>query len=149
MSVLVFDDKTLAADSHINAQGVSIPFEKVWKVNDRTIAGAIGDVQAIGMFREWTKKGLEEGYILPIVAVPFQGLVVTKGKGIVRYNNTSIPLLHGFNSIAVGEGAPFAYGALDVLDRTAYTGNDKAQIAVEAAINYSPHCNGHAIRVSL
>lgn len=63
-----------------------------------------------------------------------QLVVISKEKGLIRYNGNPITLLHGHNKIAIGEGAPFAYGAL-------YMGATAEQ-AVAAAIHYSVHCNG-------
>lgn len=70
-----------------------------------------------------------------------QLLVLTKDKGLQRYKNASIPYLHGSNNYAIGEGAPFAYGALFM--------GATAEQAVAAAIDGSPHCNGTAITFSL
>ena len=61
-------------------------------------------------------------------------MLSSKEKGLVRYNGSCIPLVHGLNKIAIGEGAPFAYGALHM--------GATAEQAVAAAILYSPYCNG-------
>lgn len=70
-----------------------------------------------------------------------QLLVVSKEKGVVRYRDTAIPYLHGSNKFAIGEGAPFAYGALFM--------GATAEQAVLAAIDGSPHCNGQVISLKL
>ena len=66
---------------------------------------------------------------------------MSKEKGVVRYRDTAIPYLHGLNKLAIGEGAPFAYGALFM--------GATAEQAVLAAIDGSPHCNGQVVSLSL
>lgn len=68
-------------------------------------------------------------------------LVLTKEKGLLRYKDLPIPYLHGANNYAIGEGAPFAYGAMFM--------GATAEEAVAAAIDGSPHCNGHVVSLSL
>lgn len=63
-----------------------------------------------------------------------QLLVLTKEKGLQRYKNSSTPYLHGKNSFAIGEGAPYAYGAMFM--------GASAEQAVAAAIHHCIHCNG-------
>lgn len=76
-----------------------------------------------------------------IVGSGTQLLLVSKEKGVVRYRDSSIPYLHGLNKLAIGEGAPFAYGALFM--------GATAEQAVLAAIDGSPHCNGQVISLKL
>lgn len=59
---------------------------------------------------------------------------LTKEKGLQRYKNSSTPYLHGKNTLAIGEGAPYAYGALFM--------GASAEQAVAAAIHHCVHCNG-------
>lgn len=68
-------------------------------------------------------------------------LLLTKDKGLLRYKDLPIPYLHGANNYAIGEGAPFAYGAMFM--------GATAEEAVAAAIDGSPHCNGHVVSLSL
>ena len=68
-------------------------------------------------------------------------LVLTKEKGLQRYKNTAIPYLHGAADYAIGEGAPFAYGALFM--------GATAEEAVAAAIHHSPDCNGSVTSFTL
>lgn len=76
-----------------------------------------------------------------VVGTNFQLLLLSKEKGVVRYRDSSIPYLHGNQKLAIGEGAPFAYGALFM--------GATAEQAVAAAIEFSPHCNGSPISLSL
>lgn len=78
-----------------------------------------------------------------------QLLICSKEKGLVRYNGTPVPLLHGLNRFAAGEGAPYAYGAMFALDKLGYNGDDVAEIAVAAAIDGSVHCNGQVVSLKL
>lgn len=68
-------------------------------------------------------------------------LLLTKEKGLLRYKDLPIPYLHGANNYAIGEGAPFAYGAMFM--------GATAEEAVAAAIDGSPYCNGHVVSLNL
>lgn len=68
-------------------------------------------------------------------------IVLTKEKGLQRYKNSAIPYLHGAADYAIGEGAPFAYGALFM--------GATAEEAVAAAIYCSPDCNGSVTSFTL
>lgn len=156
MSVIVWDGSTLAADSQINGSGVSHDFNKIVEIpanvasgKPRTLAGAVGPMEVVGPILHWVIEG-QQGNI-PGMWGGGQLILITKEKGLVRYSpHSAKPLLHGFNKIAIGEGAPFAYGAMSALDYLGATEDyDPAYIAVKAAIEHSPHCNGEPITLKL
>lgn len=70
-----------------------------------------------------------------------QLVVLTKEKGLQRYKNSATPYLHGKNSLAIGEGAPYAYGAMFM--------GASAEQAVAAAIHHCIHCNGESFSIEL
>lgn len=147
MSILVFDGLTLAADSQANADHCSFPFPKIMRVEDKLV-GAIGPLQSVSRLFDWAsnaflsepREGLSPNKF-PTDVKGAQLLVVSKDKGVIRYNGSPTPLLHGMNKIAIGEGAPFAYGALHM--------GATAEQAVAAAIQFSPHCSGQPMSLAL
>lgn len=140
MSVVVFDGTSLAADSMANGSMSSVPFPKLTKLSQTggstMVAGVIGPTLAATQLLRWAEAGLvpEQFPSKEVFGSGAQLLVVSKEKGVEKYSETAIPTLHGLNKFAIGEGAPFAYGAM-------FAGADAVK-AVEAAIHYSPHCNG-------
>lgn len=139
MSVLVWDGTTLASDSHANNGNLAFPIEKLWLVSDGRIAGAVGPLRGVATLREWSQAGMNSPF--PLSSDGAQLLVVSKEKGVERYSGRSTPHLHGLNKLAIGEGAPWAYGAL-------YMGATAEQ-AVAAAIEGCVHCNGQAVSMVL
>ena len=157
MSVIVFDGQgTIAADSLANGPTHSFPYPKVVRLEasipsltDQTLpqhtilAGVVGPLQASTQLLNWLTQGLAPS-TFPykwVAGTNAQLITVTKEEGLKRYNGQPIPHLHGLNKFAIGEGAPFAYGAL-------YMGATAEQ-AVAAAIHYSPDCNGEVVSLSL
>lgn len=140
MSVLVYDGKSLAADSHANTADLAFPFPKIWSLPGTgankpcTIYGAVGPLPAVAALRQWVEQGMEPGKFPTQAGTDSHLVLLSKDKGLIRYKGNAIPYLHGHNKIAIGEGAPFAYGAM-------FAGATAEQ-AVAAAIHYSPHCNG-------
>lgn len=139
MSVLVWDGTTLAADSHANNGNLAFPLPKLWQLPDQRLAGAVGPLRSLTLLREWSQDGMNSPF--PLSSDGAQLLVVSKEKGVERYSGRPTPHLHGLNKLAIGEGAPWAYGAL-------YMGATAEQ-AVAAAIEGCVHCNGQAVSLSL
>lgn len=156
MSVVVFDGNTLAADSQINNGQVFHPFPKIIEVpaniargQPRTLAAAVGHINTVGIMLQWVVDG-QRGGAPPEAFGGAQLVVVTKEKGLIRFAGNRTPLLHGFNKLAIGEGAPFAYGAMSAIEQLDATPiNSMAWMGVEAAIEHSPHCNGEPITFTL
>jgi len=140
MSVLVWDGHRIAVDSMANTGTHSFPLEKVWRLPATTkqpamLAGVVGQVQVCADLREWADNGRQIDKFPESASHNLAQLVlVSKEKGLIRYYGSCIPILHGLNKVAIGEGAPVAYGAL-------YMGATAEQ-AVAAAIQYNPSCNG-------
>jgi hypothetical protein len=133
MSVLVYDGTSLAADSMANNGHTLFPYSKLWQTG-ATFWGTTGYLQEMAQLRQWVEQGLvPEQYPLS-QASQSQLVQVSKEKGAVRYKGSALPLLHGRNKFAIGEGAPYAYGALFM--------GATAEQAVAAAIYYSVHCGG-------
>lgn len=142
MSVIVCSDGVMSADSSINSGDLCLPFPKIWALpTNSAIAGAVGPLQQVALLQQWTQGDMKPENFPVLPNSGTQLLILSKQKGVVRYRGTSTPYLHGHQKLAIGEGAPFAYGAL-------YMGATAEQ-AVAAAIEYSPHCNGSPISLSL
>lgn len=145
MSVLVFDGMSLATDSFANNGDQAFPYQKLWRTTAYPITTTsqamalccvVGPLSLASALRHWCNTGLSPSEF-PSNVQPSSGaqlVVVSKEKGLLRYNGSPIPHLHGLNKIAIGEGAPFAYGAMDY--------GATAEQAVATAIKYSVHCNG-------
>ncbi len=139
MSVIVHRNGTLAADSHVNSGELAFPFSKLWQVpTTGVLCGAVGPLSSIVQLQEWTLGSSHTPYPLNTGGTL---LLLTKEKGLLRYKDLPIPYLHGANNYAIGEGAPFAYGAMFM--------GATAEEAVAAAIDGSPYCNGHVVSLSL
>lgn len=149
MSVIVHRNNTLAADSHANSGELAFPYTKLWEliptsstdiiIQNRTLCGAVGPLQSVAALQQWTLQGCESKNFPTNSGGTL--LLLTKEKGLLRYKDVPIPYLHGANNYAIGEGAPFAYGAMFM--------GATAEEAVAAAIDGSPHCNGHVVSLSL
>lgn len=146
MSVLVYDGKSIGTDSLANNGEVSFPFGKLWymaSTNGNSLLGAIGPLQAVGALRQWSDQGFRPTQFptAMVNGTPAQLVVLTKEKGLVRYNKSPVPLLHGYEKLAIGEGAPWATAALEM--------GASAEEAVRIAIKYCVHCNGEPVVLSL
>jgi len=137
----------LAADSHVNSNmqldssacALAYPYPKLWRLSETTLAGAVGPLQAVALLQQWTLEGCNLDKFPTNTGGTL--LLLTKEKGLLRYKDVPIPYLHGANNYAIGEGAPFAYGAMFM--------GATAEEAVAAAIDGSPYCNGHVVSLSL
>lgn len=165
MSVIVFDGQTLAADSHINNGSTSFAMNKIIEVpanlvqgTPRTLVGAVGNAQYVAAALNLMAQGESINKIFSTPDLYFNGhftlVTVTKEQGLIRYNGNAIPHLHGFNKIAIGDGAPFAYGAMGALEDIGYIPpyglvRSAAALAVNQAIKHSLHCNGEPVTLTL
>jgi len=131
MTVIVWDGSTLATDKAATDGAAQWETTKAWRWNNEILSGA-GPLQTILTMREWYKD--RPGNLFPSVQ---QGpdwchFVVVTRNGLLRYEQGWIPIDHGWDQCAFGEGRDFAYGAMAM-------GATAAQ-AVEAANKYSVHC---------
>lgn len=152
MSVVVRKGDVLAVDSHANSSGrqhdnsesLAFPYPKLWaaehpRLQVPALFAAVGPLQAVARLQQWVETGMKAADMPSNSGA--QLLVLTKEKGLQRYKNSATPYLHGSYNYAIGEGAPFAYGALFM--------KATAEEAVAAAIDGSPFCNGSVISLSL
>lgn len=142
MSVLVYNPNDnplkLASDSFSNNGDTASPYPKLW-VAGEALYGAVGPLQGVAQLQQWVEQGMKPGQFPSQTGA--QLLVLTKEKGLRRYKNSPTPYLHGKNILAIGEGAPYAYGAMFM--------GASAEQAVAAAIHHCIHCNGEPVTLSL
>lgn len=142
MSVIVYNPhhnaNLLASDSFSNNGDIASPYPKLWSTAT-TIYGVVGPLQGVAQLQQWVADGMKPGQFPSQTGA--QLLVLDKQKGLRRYKNSATPYLHGKNILAIGEGAPYAYGAMFM--------GATAEQAVAAAIRYCIHCNGDVQTLSL
>ena len=133
MTVIVWDGSTLATDCAATDGAVMWDTDKAWYYEGVILSGA-GPLQSILEMREWYKGGALPNKFPNIQRSPqyCHFVVVRYGTGLERYEQSPLPINHGHNKCAFGEGRDFAYGALAM-------GAD-AKKAVEIANELSPHC---------
>lgn len=139
MSVLVWDGKTLAADSYGNNGETCFPVVKLWK-DDGALFGAVGGVQAVSALRKWIEDQMLTDY--PQEArLNKATLLMVLPEGVTRYYGSPVPIKTPLKSVlAIGEGSSYAYGALDM--------GATAEQAVAVAIKRSVHCNGEPVSIT-
>ncbi len=137
MTVVVWDGDILATDQAASDGKAQWKTEKAWyygEGDDRVILSGTGPLNSILEMREWFKNGYKPSEFPTVQTThPCHFIVVSQHTGLYRYEVNHIPIHHGWDRCAFGEGREFAYGAL-------YMGADAAQ-AVAAANEYSPHCD--------
>jgi hypothetical protein len=136
MSIVVWDGSTLATDCAASDGVAQWKTEKAWyfgEGEDRLILSGTGPLHSILEMREWFKAGFKPSEFPTIQTThPCHFIVVSPAQGLYRYESTHIPIVHGQEKCAFGQGREFAYGAL----ATGAT----AQRAVEITNEYSVHC---------
>lgn len=138
MSILVWDGKLLASDSHANDGVTSFPLEKIWRTDKNELIGGVGGVNDVNYMREWWLAGARVSEF-PKVTSQNEFIVISKDRGVIRYKDRPLALLHGHTKCAFGTGRQFAYGAL-------FAGAS-AEFAVRAAIKYDPSCGGYPVAI--
>lgn len=140
MSVLVWDGKTMAADSYGNDGFAAFPVTKLWEV-DGNLCGAVGGVQAVSLLETWTNRDYDLEEYPQEARLNKAQLLVAADKHLVRYNGTPIAIRLPLKTmLAIGEGSQYAYGALDM--------GATAEQAVAIAIDRCIYCNGKPISIS-
>jgi hypothetical protein len=137
MTIIVWDGDILATDRAASDGKTQWKTEKAWyygEGEDRLILTGSGPLHSILAMREWFKEGYKPSEF-PVIQTthPCHFIVVSPIQGLYRYESSQIPITHGLDKCAFGEGREFAYGALAM-------GADAAQ-AVAVANEYSPHCD--------
>ena len=137
MSVIVWDGKTLATDRAALSGSIHHRVVKAWSHEVAILTGT-GSVKRIHEMVEWYKKGVDTPFPEGQNTSNWCHFIVVDEHGLKRYEQSPIPIEHGFNACAFGSGQDLAYGALAM-------GAD-AQRAVEIANLYSRNC-GHGVDV--
>ena len=135
MTVIVWDGSTLATDTAANDGNSQWYSPKAWyhvvEEGPVILAGA-GPLHSILAMREWFLDGRKRD-AFPVIQTthPCHFIVVNKG-GLYRYEDHPLPIEHGRNQCAFGEGKDFAYGALAM--------GATSQQSVTIANQFSTHC---------
>ena len=138
MTVVVWDGSTLATDCAATDGRVKWQSTKAWRFEDKILSG-VGPLQSILAMRDWYMDGADPGRF-PVIqtSFPCHFIVISRGQGLSRYESGPIPIIHGRNQCAFGEGRDFAYGAMAM--------GASAGEAVDIANQFSVHC-GHGKQV--
>ena len=136
MTVVVWDGSTLATDRAASDGVAKWKTEKAWywgEGEDRLILTGTGPLHSILEMREWFKDGCMVSKFPAIQTThPCHFIVVSPYVGLYRYESTHMPISHGYDACAFGEGRDVAHGAW-------YMGAT-AREAVEASNQFSVHC---------
>ena len=158
MTVIAWDGEILATDTQCtlgNAkyQSPKAGYESVG--GQACIISGVGTLRNIHRHKDWLiRTSSMDGDIAPFSGREgrpnfpyadvenhyYQFILVTK-EGLLRYEGTPYPIVHGVNACAFGEASDFAYGAL-AMGATAIE-------AVKVAIQYSHQCGGNVESYSL
>lgn len=130
MSVIAWDGKILACDRAANDGVNKWQVDKIWEINGKILA-CMGSVDNVHKVVSWFLDGATARY--PVMSAMTHLIYLCPDRGMVRYNHTGTPVVHGSNLFAIGEGRDFAYGAL-ALGHTAIE-------AVQAANKFSIFCD--------
>jgi len=136
MTVIVWDGITLATDCAATDGDAHWKSIKAWEFYGeigKTIMSGAGPLQSILQMRDWYKEGALHNKFPSIQLTPqFCHFVIVNSLGLSRYEQGPLPIAHGRDSCAFGEGKDFAYGAMAM--------GATAKEAVEIANKYSVHC---------
>ena len=137
MSVIVWDGKTLATDRAALSGSIHHRIVKAWRHEGAILTGT-GSVKRIHEMVEWYKRGVDTPFPEGQKTSNWCHFIVVDEHGLKRYEQSPIPIEHGFNSCAFGSGQDLAYGALAM--------GASAEQAVEIANQYSRNC-GHGVDI--
>ena len=135
MTVVVWDGSTLATDVAATDGAAQWQTEKAWVFYNelgKVILSGSGPLHSILEMRDWFKAGARSEDFPAIQITHPCHFIMVNTNGLQRYEQHPVPINHGRNKCAFGEGRDFAYGAL-------YMGATSEQ-AVEAANEHSVHC---------
>ena len=137
MTVIVWDGETLATDKAATDGAAKWEAVKAWHHHDAfkgpLILSGAGPLQTILTMRNWVLDGALQNKFPSVQLTPqFCHFVVISRTGLIRYEQGPIPIDHGRDKCAFGEGKDFAYGAM-AMGATAFQ-------AVEIANRYSSCC---------
>jgi len=132
MTIIVWDGQTLATDCAATDGDALWKTIKAWPWKGEILSG-VGSLPAILAMREWYKHGAVVTAFPPIQLTPqFCHFLVVTQTGLLRYEQGIIPIEHGAEPCAFGEGRDFALGALAM--------GATAEQAAIVANQHSPNC---------
>jgi len=112
MTIIVWDGSTLATDCAATDGSAKWQTQKAWYWLGEILSGA-GPLHTILEMREWYKGGRIPDKLPKVQLGPhWCHFVVVGAGGLQRYEQSPIPIEHGYDACAFGEGRDFALGAL-------------------------------------
>ena len=135
MTVLVYDGTHLATDTGATDGRVMWETTKAWYHNAQhpTILSGVGSLKNILLMRDWYINGADKDKFPTQQTGNYRcDFVVVTEEGLLRYEDTYIPIEHGKEPCAFGHGRDFAYGVLAM--------GGTAEQAVQVANKYSVDC---------
>ena len=137
MTVIVWDGETLATDKAATDGAAQWQTTKAWyhapPDGGCVILSGAGPLQTILVMRDWALNGaLQNKFPSVQLSSLFCHFIIVSQAGLHRYEQGLLPIDHGYDKCAFGEGRDFAYGALAM--------GATAGEAVAIANCHSPHC---------
>ena len=139
MSIIVWDGKTLAADTMACNGNLRRYCTKVWRKGDMLIGGA-GTATGIQAMLNWVDRGMDAESFPKDMTEDSVLWIVNKNGNMAKFENTPYPLTYHDKRWADGSGRDFAYGAMEM-------GADAAT-AVKVAMKHDAYCGGKVETVS-
>ena len=137
MSIIVWDGKTLAADSQATNENLGYgKMSKIWRHGDVLLAG-VGQSQALLAIRNWIECGAEPSTFPKEYMDRTERTcmwVINRNGKIARIEDGPFLLPRSESMFADGSGRDFAYGALEM-------GADAVE-AVGVACKFDIYCGG-------
>jgi ATP-dependent HslUV protease subunit HslV len=137
MSIIVWDGKTLAADSQATNENLGYgKMSKIWRHGDVLLAG-VGQSQALLAIRNWIECGAEPSTFPKEYMDRTERTcmwVINRNGTIARIEDGPFLLQRHDKMFADGSGRDFAYGAMEM-------GAD-AEAAVRVACKFDIYCGG-------
>lgn len=141
MTVVVWDGRSLAVDSHSSDGKAKTPATKVWLHRGCVRLTGAGHLASILEVKDWYERGGEVDEYPKCQQGPRQCVFIVMDRQAAWRFESSPHAIEMTGPFAYGAGAEFAYGALHM--------GATAEQAVEAAITYSPYCFGKPVVYSL
>ena len=136
MTIVVWEGEVLATDAAATDGNAQWRTTKAWYhtcEEGQVILSGAGPLQTILQMRDWFQGGALQNKFPNVQLTPqFCHFLVVNSAGLRRYEQGFLPIAHGMEKCAFGDGKDFAYGALAM-------GADAAR-AVEVANELSSHC---------
>lgn len=144
MTVIAWDGEVLATDTQCTMGNAKYNSPKAWYESvggQACIISGVGTLKNIHRHKDWLLKDNRPEFPYGDVENHYYQFILVTKEGLLRYEGTPHPIIHGVNACAFGEASDFAYGAL-AMGATAIE-------AVKVAIQYSHQCGGNVESYSL